>query len=123
RPNWTSLSHREPFVAYICYYIYYPTRMTSPFRLRKLVLFAGDLVFFVFGLWLSLFLRAFEVPTRELFLTHLVPFCALFLLWAFIFFIAGLYESRSIVLARRALSTTLLVAQTINIVLAAVFFF
>ncbi len=87
------------------------------------MLFLGDVGFFALALWLSLFLRAFEVPTRELFIAHLIPFSILFLIWAFVFFIAGLYESRSIVLARRALSTTLLVAQTINISFAALFFF
>jgi exopolysaccharide biosynthesis polyprenyl glycosylphosphotransferase len=97
--------------------------MTHAFRPRKIVLFLGDLLFFGFALWLSLFLRAFEIPTRELFVAHVVPFSFLFLLWAFVFFIAGLYESRSIVLARRVLSTTLLVAQTINISFAALFFF
>ncbi len=97
--------------------------MTKAFRPRRTILFLGDLLFFVFALWLSLFLRAFEVPTQELFVAHLVPFSALFLVWAIVFFIAGLYESRSIVLARRALSTTLLVAQTINISFAALFFF
>ncbi len=97
--------------------------MTHAFRPRKMVLFAGDLLFFYFALWVSLFLRAFEIPSGDLFIAHVIPFSFLFLLWAFIFFIAGLYESRSIVLARRALSTTLLVAQTINISFAALFFF
>lgn len=97
--------------------------MTRAFRPRKIVLFIGDLIFFCLALWLSLFLRAFELPSQDLFVAHLIPFSILFVLWAFVFFIAGLYESRSIVLARRALSATLLVAQTINISFAAVFFF
>lgn len=97
--------------------------MQTAFRPRRIILFAGDLVFFALALWLSLFLRGFEVPTQELFVSHIVPFSVLFFVWAFVFFVAGLYESRSIVLARRALSTTLLVAQTINISFAALFFF
>ena len=97
--------------------------MTPPFGPRKMVLFLGDVVFFVSALWLSLFLRDFEIPTQELFIDHLLPFSLLFLLWAFVFFVAGLYESRSIILARRALSMTLLVAQTVNILFAALFFF
>ncbi|HEV8677474.1 MAG TPA: sugar transferase [Candidatus Paceibacterota bacterium] len=96
--------------------------MTRAFRPRKAVLFIGDLVFFSLALWLSLFLRSFDIPSQDLFLAHLAPFSILFLIWALVFFVAGLYESRSIVLARRALSTTLLVAQTINIAFAAVFF-
>jgi exopolysaccharide biosynthesis polyprenyl glycosylphosphotransferase len=97
--------------------------MTPAFRPRKAILFIGDLFFFSLALWLSLFLRAFDVPDKDLFIAHLVPFSILFLIWAFVFFVAGLYESRSIVLARRALSTTLMVAQTINIAFAALFFF
>src|SRR3569832_1525685 len=97
--------------------------MPPAFRTRKANLFIGDLVFFSLSLWFSLFLRAFDVPSQELFLAHLVPFSILFLIWAFVFFVAGLYESRSIILARRDLSTTLMVAQTINIAFAALFFF
>ncbi len=92
-------------------------------RPRALVLFLGDLFFFIFSIWLSLFLRALEAPTYELFLSHLAPFSLLFFFWVAVFFVAGLYESRSIILARRALSSTLLVAQSINVVLAALFFF
>jgi lipopolysaccharide/colanic/teichoic acid biosynthesis glycosyltransferase len=97
--------------------------MNRAFRLRKTALFVGDIAFFGLALWLSLFFRAFEVPSQELFIAHAIPFSILFLLWTLVFFVAGLYESRSIVLARKMLSATLLVAQTINIVLAAVFFF
>ena len=97
--------------------------MATAFRPRTLVLFAGDLLSFIVALWLSLFLRAFEAPAREVFLAHLAPFSLLFIVWVGVFFIAGLYENRSIILARRALSTTMLVAQTFNMVLAALFFF
>jgi lipopolysaccharide/colanic/teichoic acid biosynthesis glycosyltransferase len=93
------------------------------FRPRTAVLFLGDICFFAISLWLSLFLRAFELPTQTAFAEHLTPFSILFIVWVIVFFIAGLYESRSIIFARRALSTTLLVAQIINIILAALFFF
>lgn len=83
----------------------------------------GDLFFFGFALWLSLTLRTFEMPSQELFLAHLSPFAVLFAGWVVVFFIAGLYESRSIILARRAFSVALLVAQTFNIAVAAIFFF
>ncbi len=97
--------------------------MTTAFRPRTLVLFVGDLLSFVLALWLSLFLRAFELPSGTLFYAHLVPFNLLFVAWVAVFFIAGLYENRALVLARRALSTTLLTAQTFNLVIAALFFF
>jgi len=96
--------------------------MTPALRPRTLGLFLGDLIFFVFSLWLSLFLRTFEAPSGALFLAHLEPFSLLFIVWAGVFFIAGLYESRSIILERRAISVTLLMAQLANVIIAALFF-
>ncbi len=97
--------------------------MATTFRPRTLVLFIGDLFFFLWALWLSLFLRSFELPSEPLFLAHLSAFSFLFVIWIGVFFIAGLYESRSIILARRTFSSAVLIAQTINIVIAAIFFF
>ena len=92
-------------------------------RPRTSILFLGDIFFFAFSLWLSLAVRTLEFPSRAVFVAHLLPFSLLFLVWVLIFFIAGLYESRSIILARRALSDTLLIAQSLNIGIAALFFF
>src|SRR5581483_70722 len=92
-------------------------------RPRTLILFVGDIVSFILALWFSLFLRAFEIPTREIFIEHFEPFTLLFVAWVVVFFIAGLYESRSIILERRAISATLLIAQVLNIIIAALFFF
>jgi lipopolysaccharide/colanic/teichoic acid biosynthesis glycosyltransferase len=97
--------------------------MQTALRPRTFILFAGDLFFFIGALWLSLYLRAFEAPSQTLFLQHLAPFSLLFVVWVVVFFIAGLYESRSIILARRALSATLLSAQIFNVAIAALFFF
>ncbi|MEK7068393.1 MAG: sugar transferase, partial [Patescibacteria group bacterium] len=97
--------------------------MTTAFRPRTLVLFAGDIIIFALALWVSLTVRTLETPSQEIFLAHLAPFSLLFVVWVSIYFIAGLYESRSIILARRARSATLLVAQSVNVTLAALFFF
>jgi len=97
--------------------------MNTVFRPRTLILFLGDLLFFCLSLYVSLYLRVFELPSQALYLAHLAPFSLLFVAWVVVFFIAGLYESRSIILARRALSVTLLVAQIFNMLLAALFFF
>lgn len=97
--------------------------MISIFRPRTLALFLGDLLFFSLALYMSLYLRTLEPVPQDIFLAHLYPFSLLFIAWALVYFIAGLYESRSIILARRALSGTLLVSQTINMALAALFFF
>ena len=96
--------------------------MNSALRPQTLGLFVGDLLFFTFSLWLSLYLRAFEAPSGGFFLAHLVPFSLLFIVWLGVFFISGLYESRSIILERRAISMTLLAAQFVNIIIAALFF-
>jgi lipopolysaccharide/colanic/teichoic acid biosynthesis glycosyltransferase len=93
------------------------------FRPRTTILFVGDICFFIFSLWLSLVLRTFTFPAWSTVLQHLRPFSLLFVVWVIVFFIAGLYESRSIIFARRALSDTLLIAQTINFIIAALFFF
>lgn len=97
--------------------------MATTFRPRTLVLFLGDILSFGLALWLSLYLRAFEAPSQAVLLAHVYPFSLLFVVWIAVFFIAGLYENRSIILARRALSTTLLTAQTFNVGIAALFFF
>src|ERR1700674_220874 len=97
--------------------------MTTALRPRTLTLFLGDIFFFIFSLWLSLYARAFELPTQTLFLQHLVPFSFLFVVWVIVYIIAGLYESRAIILQRRAISAALLIAQTLNVCLAALFFF
>ncbi len=96
--------------------------MATAFRPQTLTLLVGDIAFLVFALWLSLYLRTFSPPTQEVFLTHLLPFSLIFLISILVFVIAGLYETRSVILARRAFSITLLVAQTFNVALAAAFF-
>jgi exopolysaccharide biosynthesis polyprenyl glycosylphosphotransferase len=97
--------------------------MATIFRPRTLVLFVGDIFFFTFALWLSLLVRYLELPNWEFFTLHLEPFLILFAVWVAVYFIAGLYEGRSIILARRALSSTLLWAQIVNMSIAALFFF
>lgn len=87
------------------------------------MLFLGDVFFFAFALWATLALRALAWPDSALLTAYAVPFALLFALWVLVYFVAGLYESRTIIFARRALSITLLVAQMINIGIAALFFF
>src|SRR3989344_4428746 len=54
-------------------------------RKEPLVLFLGDLSSFVAALWLSLLIRGLEVPSKDLLLTHLLPFSLLFALWILVF--------------------------------------
>ena len=87
-----------------------------------LLLFAGDVLVFVLSLWLTLAVRYFEFPSKELFVKHLTPFSLLFVAWAVVFFLAGLYGKHTR-LFRSRLSSTLLSTQIVNISLAALFFF
>lgn len=91
-------------------------------RKEPFVLLLGDLVSFVVALWLSLLIRALEVPSEEFFLTHLLPFSLLFVVWIFVFYIAGLYEKHTTILRSR-LPSILASTQFINSALAVVFFY
>lgn len=97
--------------------------MTSALRPSTLALFVGDIFCFAAALWLSLYLRAFEVPTASILWAYAYAIIPLFALWVGVYFIAGLYERRRLLLARRDLSESLLAAQVVNVGLAALFFF
>jgi lipopolysaccharide/colanic/teichoic acid biosynthesis glycosyltransferase len=87
-----------------------------------IALLIGDLVVFILALWLTLALRYVAPPSPELFRLHVVPFSLLFVAWIFVFFLAGLYGRHTRLLRSRLLAT-ILYTQTINVVLAALFFF
>ncbi len=86
------------------------------------ILFFGDILFFAAALWLSLAVRYFEIPSKEVFFTHLAPFSVLFAAWAGSFFIAGLYGKHTLLFKSR-LPTLILHTQIINSVLAVLFFY
>ncbi len=96
--------------------------MTFGGKKASLLLFAGDIFVFVFSLWVSLSLRAVELPSYSLFIKHLVPFSALFALWILIFYMSGLYGKR-VILFSRELPGTLVQTQLFNVFLAVLFFF
>jgi exopolysaccharide biosynthesis polyprenyl glycosylphosphotransferase len=87
-----------------------------------LILFTGDLIVFVISLWLTLAIRYGETPSRDLFYSHLAPFSFLFVIWFLVYFIAGLYDQRTIIL-RQNIYRTLLNAQVINSLIAIAFFY
>ncbi len=87
-----------------------------------LVLLAGDVLTFGIALWVTLVLRNLEAPSRETFMLHLVPFTILFALWVLVFFMAGLY-ARYTRPRRARLPQVIFYTQTLNVVLAALFFF
>lgn len=89
---------------------------------ESLLLLTGDLIAFYLSLWLMLLLRYQGTPSRELLAAHAAPFTILFLVWVVIFFIAGLYEKHTLILKSK-ITSTILNAQIINILLAVLFFY
>jgi lipopolysaccharide/colanic/teichoic acid biosynthesis glycosyltransferase len=96
--------------------------MTLVPKREYLALLIGDLVVFALALWLTLALRYLVPPSPELFRVHLVPFSLLFVAWIVVFFLAGLYGRHTRLLRSRLLAT-IMYTQTINIIIAALFFF
>jgi len=91
-------------------------------RKEAFILLFGDIVFFLAALWLTLLVRYFNIPNSELWLAHVVPFTIVFVMWVFVFFIAGLYEKHTLMLKSR-LPSVLLRAQVVNSGIAVLFFY
>ncbi len=89
---------------------------------EALILFVGDIFFFVFSLWLSLYIRFGEMPTMTRFQTHFVPFSFIFVFWFLIYFIAGLYEKHTLILKSK-LPSVIFNAQVLCSIFAIVFFY
>lgn len=96
--------------------------MTLVPKREYMILLLGDIAVFAASLWITLALRYFALPSKELYIVHLVPFSFLFLAWIAVFFLAGLY-SRHSRLFRSRLSSTIFYTQIINMAVAALFFF
>ncbi|MEK7628829.1 MAG: sugar transferase [Patescibacteria group bacterium] len=91
-------------------------------RREYLTLLLGDIFTFGLALWVTLVARLFDVPSAELFFKHLAPFSILFALWIGVFFMAGLY-ARYTRPRRARMPQMIFYTQTLNMVLAALFFF
>lgn len=91
-------------------------------RRDSIFLFAGDLVAFAVSLYLTLWLRYFEIPTEATLSPYAVPFAFLFAFWALVFYSAGLYSKRLTLFPSR-LADVLFKTQMANIMFAALFFF
>jgi len=73
-------------------------------RRSSFLLFAGDIAAFAVSLFLTLWLRYGEFPSLKILAPYLVPFALLFLLWALVFYMAGLY-GKQLALSRAACPT------------------
>ncbi len=91
-------------------------------RKATALLFAGDIAVFAFSLWLTLLLRYGAVPSGALLSLHFGAFSLLFVLWAVVFYMAGLYSKR-VLRSQRRLIGAILSTQLVNILCAALFFF
>lgn len=89
---------------------------------KTILVFAGDIAVFVFSLWATLFVRYQEVPSGDLFFLHLRLFWLLFAVWVLVFYMAGLYNKR-VLLVQYRLTGALLNTQFLNTTIAALFFF
>jgi lipopolysaccharide/colanic/teichoic acid biosynthesis glycosyltransferase len=86
------------------------------------LLFLGDVLALIVALFLALMVRYGSIPSVGLFVSHLIPFSFLFAASILVYFAAGLYEKRTLVLRRR-IGQTLIDVQIINAIIAIVFFY
>lgn len=91
-------------------------------RKEALILAVGDVLLFIVALWLTLVLRYGAFPDEVIFYAHLAPFSLLFVVWLFVFFIAGLYEKHTLLLQSK-LAKTLVKAEVVNSLIAVLFFY
>ncbi len=89
---------------------------------ESLILFIGDFICFIAALWLTLFIRYPQDSSGLIFIEHIKPFSSIFLIWAMVFFIAGLYEKQTNALKNKLLPL-IVKTQFINILIAIVFFY
>lgn len=113
-------------MAYKCYIIisiYNRTAtMNALYRIKQITLILGDVITLYTSLLLTLWIRYDNRFYSEFFSSHAEPFTMIFILWIFVFYIAGLYELRTLKndfeFEKRFWYTT-----TINILLAALVFY
>src|ERR1700749_3974810 len=96
--------------------------MRSVFRVRTFFLFLGDVAVLSAAVWLSLVLRALDLPHAEVLERYFEAHGILLAIWLLVFTAAGLYEERVLVFPR-VQARRLAFAQAINALVAALVFF
>lgn len=96
--------------------------MTILIKRESLLLFFGDICALVLSLFLALVVRYGFIPSFNTFISYLVPFSFLFAVSILIYFVAGLYDKHTLVLARR-IPQTLVRVQVIIAIMAVAFFY
>lgn len=91
-------------------------------RTRELAwLLIGDGACFALALWVTLLLRYFEWPGRELLADHIGPFSVMAVLWIVIFYISGLYDKHTVFM-KGLMFSRILNTQLVNIIIAGILF-
>ena len=96
--------------------------MSSLTKKEAVILFLGDIFFFIFSLWLALYFRFGQAPSWEKFSVHIQPFSLLFIIWILVYFIGGLYEKHTLILKSK-LPSVIFNAQVVNSIFAIIFFY
>jgi lipopolysaccharide/colanic/teichoic acid biosynthesis glycosyltransferase len=96
--------------------------MTLGNKKAGIFIFFGDILFFLISLWLSLYVRNLAIPSFDFYLSHLFPFSLIFILWLLVFYIAGLYDKRVLLLVS-TLPEVIFKSQTVNSTIAILFFY
>lgn len=91
-------------------------------RSEWVLLLIGDLAALILSLYITLLVRYQTFPAEALLTQHYIPFSLLFIVSIILFFIAGLYD-RQTLFTRSELPSTIFATQTINVIVAALFFF
>src|ERR1035437_7717797 len=86
------------------------------------LLFLGDVLVFALSLWISLAIRNFGIPAWDGYTDVLTPFAFVFLAWALVFFIAGLYDKYTTLLKDK-MPGMIFNAQLANSLVAFAFFY
>jgi exopolysaccharide biosynthesis polyprenyl glycosylphosphotransferase len=89
---------------------------------EPLLVFIGDIIIFAVSLWLSVSIRKGGFSGLKDLNDYFVPFSILFVVWALVFFIAGLYDKYTTIL-RDKLPGMIFWAQVANSVIAFGFFY
>lgn len=82
----------------------------------------GDIAVFIISLWITLAIRYVKVPDGDIFLAHFEPFILLFVVWALVFFIVGLYD-RQTLFFRSRIPGKLATGHSANLIIALIFFY
>ncbi len=69
--------------------------MNTTLKLKKIILFCGDIIILYASLWLTLVIRYQKIDISQHWQQHIMPFSLIFVLWLIIFYINNLYDLKT----------------------------